>query len=455
MDLRRVFEPETIAVVGVSLTNDLHPANVIFSKNLLRYPVTVYPVNPKGGMLQGQHVYAGIADIPGRIDLAVIAVKAELVPAVLSQCFQAGVGGAVIISGGFSESGNSAVQDEITAMAREASFPFLGPNCLGIFSPERLDTLFLPSERIVRPPPGNVALVSQSGGILVDQMLKFAGEGIGLSLGVSIGNKACIDETMLLDYLIHDRKTSVIAFYTEGFGRNKGRDFVLKAGRSPKPVIMLKAGRTERGMKAVASHTASLAGDYAVFSSVLAQHGVIEAHNESELISFCEVLSCYQVGIGGKIGVITGSGGHGALAIDHLSASGLEAPELSPAVQKEIRSKLSPSIQNIASLANPIDLTGSAVDHDFVVVVDELSRLPDIDCLLVLLLPYLPGSTSDLSARISMIARQAGKPLIAYVPHVEKYRMLIEGFELNRVPVSPSVEGAVQMTLALKRCPSC
>jgi acyl-CoA synthetase (NDP forming) len=455
MNFRKLFEPKTLAIIGVSLNNDRHPANVVFNKNQLRYPVKVFAVNPRGGVLQGERVFAHVSEIPGKVDLAVIAVRAEHVPDIVTGCIKAQVGGAAVISGGFAEVGQKDLQDRMVDIAREAKFPFIGPNCLGIYSPSNVDTFFIPSERMVQPDPGNVALVSQSGGILVDQMVKFADEGVGLSLAVSVGNKALIRELDLLRYLSKEPNTKVIAFYVEGFEKNEGRDFVLAASECPKPVIVLKAGKSAGGSRAVSSHTASLAGDYEVFSEVLSQYGIVEAKNESELISFCESLSCYQISIDGKIGVITGSGGHGALSVDVCSSHGLSVPTLSEQVQNEIREKLSSSIQTIASIANPIDLTGSAVDDDFVAAANGLSSTPEIDCIIVLLLPYLPGITSDLGARLSQISRRAGKPLVAYVPHVEKYRMLIEGFEFNRVPVSPSIEGAVHMAEAMRRCKPC
>jgi acyl-CoA synthetase (NDP forming) len=318
-----------------------------------------------------------------------------------------------------------------------------------------MDTFFLPSERMVRPDLGNVAIVSQSGGILVDQMIKFAGEGIGLSRAVSIGNKALIKELDLLNYFAQDTETKVIAFYVEGFGKHEGRDFVLAASKCLKPVILLKAGKSPGGSRAVSSHTASLAGDYVTFSTVLSQYGVVEAKNELELVSFCESLSCYQRSIEGKVGIVTGSGGHGALAVDICSSHGLSVPLLSEQAQKEIRKNLSSSVQPIASVTNPLDLTGSAVDDDFVFATSYLSRRPEIDCIAILLLPYLPGITSDLGDRLSQVYQQEHKPLVAYVPHVEKYRMLIEGFELNRIPVSPSIEGAVLMTEAMRRSKPC
>jgi acyl-CoA synthetase (NDP forming) len=443
-----------MAVIGVSLKNDRHPANVIYNKNHLRYPVEVSLVNPRGGVLRGGTVYSHISEIPKKIDLAVIAARAEQCPDILADCIQAGTKSAAVISGGFAETGRDDLQERMAAIAREAGFPFIGPNCLGIYSPDQIDTFFLPMERMVRPDDGVVAMVSQSGGILVDQLIKFAQEGIGLSRAVSIGNKALITELHLLDYLANDPKTRVIAFYLEGFGKREGREFVLRSSKCRKPVVVLKAGKSPDGERAVSSHTASLAGDYESFSSALSQYGIVEAKNEFELVSFCESLSCYQKGIEGRIGIVSGSGGHGALAVDACFAHHLAVPSLSDKTIQGIKAELSPSVQPIASLGNPIDLTGSAVDDDFVAAVAALSRTTEVDCIMVLLLPYIPGITSDLGARLSQIQQQEGKPLVAYVPHVEKYRMLVEGFELNRIPVAHSVEGAVQMVKAMRRCRS-
>ena len=455
MNFKALFRPETLAVIGVSLTNDRHPANVIYYKNNLHQQVKVFPVNARGGTLQGETVYAHLSEIPGPVDLAVIATQAEQVPALLAECIAARVKGAVVVSGGFSESGRKDLQDRIVSIAKEAHFPFIGPNCLGVYSPPYVDTFFIPSERIVRPQRGKVALISQSGGILVDHMIKFAEEGVGLSLGISIGNKALIREIDLLRYFATDPETGVIAFYIEGFDRNEGREFALTAGGCPKPVIVLKSGKSLRGTQAIQSHTASMAGNYEVFSSVLSQVGVVEARNEFELISFCEALSCYPKPIAGRIAIITGSGGHGAIAVDACSSHNLSVPLMTAEDQGELRKRVSPRLQSIASFHNPIDLTGSGVDDDFVEVGRFLSKKQEIDCVLVLLLPYTPGITSDLGARLSQIYRQEGKPLIAYVPHVDKYGMFIEGFQFNEVPVAHSIDEAVHMAEALRRNQPC
>jgi acetyltransferase len=454
-NFKPLFKPKSMAVIGVSLTNDRHPANVIFHKLLLRYPVDVFAVNPKGGRLQREKVFKRLSDIPHNIDHVVIAVRAEHVPAVLKDCIASRAGSATIISGGFAESGREDLQARITHLAQEAGLPFIGPNCLGIYAPGQFDTFFLPGERLVRPVAGNVAIISQSGGVLVDQMVKFAAQGLGVSLAVSIGNKACIRETELLKYLAKDPQTQVIAFYIEGFAANEGRDFVLTAARCEKPVIVLKAGKSDSGSRAVASHTASLAGDYHVFSQVMAQHGIAEAKNEYELVSFCEALSCYRHTISGKVGIVTVSGGHGALAVDACRYQGLTVPALPPDVGTDLKKRLGGSVQKIASLDNPIDLTGSAMDDDFIAAVDALSITGAVDCVLILLLPYSPGVSSDLGARLGHVYRKRGKPLVAYVPHVEKYRMLIEGFELNQIPVSDAIDGAVLMVEALRRWQPC
>lgn len=455
MNLDPIFKAKTMAVIGVSSQNDSHPANVIYNKNHFRYPLKVYPVNPKGGTIKREPLYRDITEIPDKIDIAVIAARADFVPEIMERCIKTGVGGSVVISGGFAESGKNDLQKRMVDMAREADFPFIGPNCLGVYSPQKIDTLFLPAERLIQPTAGNVAFVSQSGGVMVDNMVKFTRQGIGISILTSIGNKALIREIDMLSYLADDPQTKVIVLYIEGFERNEGRRFVLAAEKCPKPVVVMKGGRSREGSKTVSSHTASMAGDYRVFSDVMKQHGILEARNEMELASYCEALSSYQKCIRGKIGIITVSGGHGVVAVDNCADLGLDVPQFSEATRQAIRENFSSSIQSIASLNNPIDLTGSALDDDFLAAANVLVKSPEVDCLLILILPYSPGISAELGARVSHICKSEDKPVIAYIPNEDKYAMLIEGFELNRVPVSYSVEGAVLMAKALRRDQKC
>jgi acetyltransferase len=455
VDLKYLFRPKTMAVIGVSTSQNSHPANVIYNKNHLRYPVKTFPVNPKGGILNRETLYQSVEHIKEDIDIAVIAVRAEFVPGVVEQCIKKQIGGAVIISGGFAESGNLDLQNRVVDMAKEACFPFVGPNCLGIYAPDYVDTFFLPGERIIRPDKGNIGFVSQSGGVLVDQMVKFAGQGIGISLAVSIGNKAFIREIDMLDWFEQDLGTKVIAFYIEGFEKGEGRKFIKRAEQCSKPVVVLKAGKSTKGIEAVSSHTASLAGDYRVFSEIMRQHCVAEADNEYELTSFCEALSCYPKGINPNVGIISLSGGHGVVAADACELNKISIPRIEPATMEIIKENLSPEIRNIVSLVNPLDLTGSSVDSDIVTSAKYLSRDKNIDCILALLIPYSPGVSADIGAKLSQVARNEDKPMIAYVPKEDKYKIIIEGFELNNIPVASSVDGAVLMAKALKRCRPC
>ncbi len=259
----------------------------------------------------------------------------------------------------------------------------------------------------------------------------------------------------MLDWFEQDIQTKVIAFYIEGFDKREGREFIKKAEQCSKPVVVLKAGKSKRGIEAASSHTASIAGDYRVFSEIMKQHCVVEADSEFELTSFCESLSCYNNGIVGNIGIISLSGGHGVVAADACELNGMSIPELEEQTRNTIREKLSNEIKNIVSLANPIDLTGSSVDSDIVSAVRHLARDKNIECILALLIPYSPGVSADIGAKLSQVARNEGKPMIAYVPNEDKYKIIIEGFELNQIPVASSVEGAVLMAKALKRCRPC
>lgn len=451
MKLDTLLQPQSLAVVGVSLSNPFNPANVIYHKNNLRYDARTYCVNPQGGTLFGDPVYKSISQIPAKIDCAVLSIRADLVPAAIEECIESEVGGAIIISGGFAETGRTDLQDRVTALAHEHNFPVIGPNCLGIFSPPAIDTFFLPSERLVTPRKGSVALLSQSGGILVDMMIKLTQEGVGISRTVSIGNKAVIDEIDLLFYLDSDPKTSVIGLYLEGFSEGRGRDFVTFMEQASRPVVLLKAGKTPGGSRAVSSHTASIAGDYPVFREVIRQSGALEAQNEAEFVSYCESLSCCNEAAVDRVCIITASGGHGAMASDGCFNAGIEVPQIPDDDVQKLQPQLSKSVQAIASLNNPIDLTGSAGDNDFYTATRFFLEKDYVDAVILLLLPYLPAISTDIGARIASVAMQYNKPVITYMPHVDRYVMFIEGFESNGLAVAHSVEGAVHMVRAMNR----
>lgn len=456
MDLKKVFEPKSMAVVGVSVTNPLNPGTVIFNKNHHEMQVKTIPVNLRGGTIEGTQIYPTVLDIPEEVDLAVIVVRADLVNSVLEDCGKAGIGGAIVISGGFAEMGNGGVelQREMVKIASEYDIALVGPNCMGVYSPPYVDTFFIPSERMLKPPPGNVAILSQSGGFIVDQFLsKYAERKIGVSAAVSIGNKAVVDETILMEYFLKDKRTKTVAMYIEGFREGEGRRFLDVAAEfgGNKNIIVFRAGKTAVGRKAAMSHTSSIAASPRLASDVFRQYGIVEAENEQEIVSFAKILSFKNKPIkNGDIAILTVSGGHGVVCADLAVKYGLNLVEFTQEEMKEMKQLISPAAARIASLSNPIDLTGSAEDVDMERILEYILQIDRVEAVLILNFPYPPTISMQIGRRLSNIAGRYGKPVVAYVPWLLKYDIIIEGFEINNVPVAHTLEEAVQMIKALK-----
>ena len=293
MNINRLIEPGSMAIFGISLSNPNHPANIIYRKNKKHTSTRIYCINPSGGSFHDDKIYTRIGQIKNHIDVAVLAIKSEAIPEALLECIKAGVSGAIIISGGFSEAGRHDLQNTIQEIARNHSFPVIGPNGLGVFSMPHINTLFFPDERFVHPLEGSIGLVSQSGGILVDLMIRFTQEKVGISRALSIGNKAVIDEIDALHFFQKDDRTNVIGIYFEGLSRHRGIDFINEIKGSGKPVVIFKAGKTTSSMKAISSHTAALAGDYTVFSEIIKETDAVEVFSEPEFLYACEALSYF------------------------------------------------------------------------------------------------------------------------------------------------------------------
>jgi len=454
VDLKRIFEPKNIAVVGVS-SRFTNPGTVIFNKNLHEMEANTYGVNPKGGVIEGREIYKRVSDIPVDLDLAIIAIRAEYVNQVVEECGEIGVGGVVVVSGGFAEAGGEGVerQRRLTEIACKYDMPVIGPNCFGIYSPPYVDTFFLPSERMVKLPPGNIAIVSQSGGFMVDHFFsRFYERNLGVSVAVGVGNKAVVDEAMILKYLENDPRTKTISLYVEGFREGEGSRF-LEAAREcaeKKTVLVYKAGRTETAKRAVSSHTGLMATSSRLFSAALRQNGIVEAENEDEIINFAKVFSFDLKPIErGNVAIMTISGGHGVICADLCIEAGLKLVEMTEEEQEELRSRLQPSAALVASLKNPIDLTGSATDVDMENTLIYLLEREDVDAVIILTFPYPPAISMQIGRRLSNIAAMYDKPVVAHTPWLPKYQMIVEGFEYNGVPVAHTIEDVVQMVKAL------
>ncbi|MFX0107416.1 MAG: acetate--CoA ligase family protein [Candidatus Hodarchaeota archaeon] len=454
--LKTMLNPKVTAVVGVSTSNPFSPGNVIFRKLCFENNLKTYPINPKGGTVEGQKVYKSLDEAPDDIELVVISVPAKFVPSVLTQCAAKRIKSVIVVSGGFSEIGNSgaSLQTEIVEIAKQNGITMVGPNCIGVFVPDVLDTFFLPSERVARPRKGSVAIISQSGGWLVERLEEFAERDVGIAAAISIGNSAQTKVTDFVEYFGTDKNINVILAYVEGFGAGEGRKFVETCSKivPKKPIIVLKGGESEAGHRATQSHTSSLAGDMAITEAAFKQNGVIRAVGEDEVMAFSKAFSFRPKPMRGNgVGTLSVSGGHGVIASDEASHYGLVFPPFTREQQARLRSVMTPAYQGIASFRNPCDLTGSASDIDYERVLEEMLKVDTIDAALLLLLPYAPGISLQIGARVANVAKRYEKTVVAYVPDLEKYEVIIRGFELNGIPVGDTIEEAVQMLSGIRQ----
>jgi acyl-CoA synthetase (NDP forming) len=464
MNLQNLFKPKTMAVVGISKKNPLSPGRIIFIKNVFEMQVETFGIHPEGGEIEGVQLFKELDDLPKIPDVLVIAIPAEATLDYVQQCADYKIPGCIIISGGFAEIGGEGIkrQEKLTQIAKDNDIAILGPNCIGVYSPPLLDTIFMPTERITRPPKGSVALISQSGGVLVDQFFhKFNQINIGVSTAVSIGNRAVVDEVMLLEYFSnHDEETTNIAFYLEAFNPSKSREFLKLARESEDDVILYFGGLSDKGKKATQSHTASLSGDAKILQAALKQSLIIQPFTELELLTdlkLLDVLSRRKKPFAldsvkeGNIAILSLSGGHGVICADLLKDYGLKAVDFTDEEQQEMRELVNPTAKSIASFGNPIDLTGSAKDEDLENMIIFLSKIERVECIIVLILPYTPSISFQVGRRIANTVTFTKKPLVCFIPYIPKYGTITEALELSNIPVFHSIEEAVLGISMLKK----
>lgn len=359
--LTPVFRPASVAVIGASRD----PAKIgglpIAFMKASGFSGALYPVNPAGDEIQGLRSYRRVTEIPGAIDLAIVAVPAPAVLPALGDCREKGVRAAVVFSAGFAEVGEQgrAAQAEIAILARQSGMRIVGPNCMGVVNfGTGLVANFHPAFKDGIGKAGRIGLVSQSGALSGLCFAMAADRGLAYSASASTGNEADVDAADCLAWLAEDPATSVIQLYLEGCrdGRKLMAALDLARARS-KPVICLKPGSTAEGAAAVASHTAALAGSDAVFDAVLKQMGAYRAHSLEE---FFDIAAACAVGLlprNDRLGLVTVSGGLGVLMADAAVHAGLEVSPVPERAQEKIRELVS-----FAATRNPVDITGHAVN---------------------------------------------------------------------------------------------
>ncbi|MEM4729521.1 MAG: acetate--CoA ligase family protein [Thermoplasmata archaeon] len=356
--LDHLFEPRAVAVIGASERPDKIGHKILANILSGGYRGKVYPINPKGGQILGLQCYRTILDVPGEVDLAVIAIPAEFVPDAVRDCASKRVGFIPIITSGFSEVGRIEEESSIIRIAREAGMRVLGPNIFGIYSARAsLNATFGP--RKVRP--GGVAIVTQSGALGVAMMGKTALEGMGLSAVVSVGNKADLDESELVEHLVRQEDTKLILLYIEGVKNGERLVGVLRQATRKKPVVVIKSGRSRRGAAAAASHTGSLAGSDEVFECIMKQCGALRAETVDEALSWCKFLARAEPTDIEESLIITNGGGIGVLATDACEKHAVKLYDDLPV----LREAFAPLMPSFGSVKNPVDLTGQAAAEHY------------------------------------------------------------------------------------------
>ncbi|MBR1251830.1 acetate--CoA ligase family protein [Bradyrhizobium sp. AUGA SZCCT0169] len=406
------FAPDSIALIGASRDHEKIPGRLLSMLRKNEYPGRIYPINPNYPDIDGLRCYKTIAEVGAPVDLAIIIIPAPAVVGALEQCAAVGVKNAVIISSGFAEEGGDSVvmQDKIVAIAKRTGMRISGPNAEGFLSEvQKVAATFSPT---VDVKPGHVpvvattrriAIVAQSGGIGFAIKHRAKALGVAISYCVSAGNESDLGAGEFLDYMVQDASTDVILLFIEGIRDvDKFLAAARRAAEMRKPVIVTKVGRSGAGERAAASHTASMAGWSAAYDAVFAKYGFIVSNDLDEAVTIAAVLTTNPLPKGDRVAVLTVSGGGGIWGADTVSMQGLKVPELSQAVQNQIKQWM----PSYGAAGNPIDVTAQGVSSGGLQkTIDLLAVSDEVDAILVVL---------SLSSEVRMWFKEAElKPVIS------------------------------------------
>jgi len=361
-DIRFLLQPRSVAFIGASNDIDKWGGVLLHLLAKFRFAGHIHPVNPKAAEIQGLRCYPSIRDVPGPVDLAVITIGVDAVEQAMRDCAAAGVRAVMLVTAQFAESGGEGVarQARVLAIAREAGMALLGPNCMGVMNAnEKLVLLNSTAllESVDTIPAGRIGVASQSGAVIGAMIARAAHIGAGFSSCVSLGNQADLEICDIFDYLVDDPATDVICLYMEGAASVERLFAIARRARAAgKPVLVTKAGRTPQGVKAVASHTASLAGAYDAFVARCRAVGMLVQTDALQMLLSAQALQSYPPLKTHAVALFSGSGGAGALAADALSDHGLALAELSPATRAALADFVTESNQQL-----PYDIGAVAV----------------------------------------------------------------------------------------------
>ncbi|MEM2341134.1 MAG: acetate--CoA ligase family protein [Candidatus Bathyarchaeia archaeon] len=438
MKLEAFFNPKSISVIGVS-REPWKVGHRLF-KNLVEsgFSGRLYPINPNADEILGFKCYKSVKDVPGDVDLAVIVVPARIVPSVIEDCGAKGVKGVIVISAGFGETGREGAQleREILNICRRYGIRLQGPNCLGIISVQsRVNASFAPA----MPIPGNIAFVSQSGAIGSTILNWAVRNEIGFTKFISLGNEADLNAADFIEALGEDEETKVIGLYIEGVKEGTRFIEIARNVTRKKPIIAIKAGTTDAGVKAVSSHTGSLAGSDVAFSAAFRKAGIIRVNTLEELFNLVLAFGSQPIPKGKRTLIVTNGGGPGILAADACEKLGLELPFLEYEIIEDLRKVMPPH----ASLGNPLDVLGDADESRYKIALEAGLKSNNIDGIIVILTPQAVTPYDKIAETIASLSNTSNKPIIASFMGLEDNSLAIKILKKNRVPNYYFPESAV------------
>jgi acetyltransferase len=440
-----IFEPRSIALIGASTREETLSGKIL--QNLLAggFTGTIYPINPKAATIQGTHSYPSISDVPDRVDLALVVLPRDLVLPVVRECGEAGVGAAAVISAGFGEMGEEGrrLERDLVQTARSHGMRLLGPNGMGAINTSSavgMDATFSPAAAL----PGSVGLVSQSGALGVAILNMAADLGVGISSFLSIGNSADIGVADALSWWADDERTRVVAMYIESFGEVRPFLEVARRLSHSKPLLAVKAGRSEAGARAASSHTGALATNDRAVDALLQQCGVLRAPTVQDLCHWAIAFQRCSLPEGRRVAIVTNAGGPGIMATDACSLYGLELPELTEETQAALQGFLPPE----AAVRNPVDMIASATADDYRQAVARVMADPNVDMVLVINVTPVLYRPLEVVEALASISHLSEKPCLSvFMAEDAFYR------EAGRVAGAPPIyrfpEPAVQALRAL------
>jgi len=444
-DLKRLFNPKAIAVIGAS-NREGNIGRIIFER-LIPSLRKLYPVHPRDPDIMGYTAFSEISALPNGIDIAIVATGAEAAVVAAEACAAKAIPYLIIVAGGFGETGREGARREVRLqeIADRFGIRILGPNSLGVFVPgERLDTIFVEHGDKALGLGGGIAFITQSGSVGVEALGLASNTGYGMRAFVGLGNKCDLDELDFLDYFGRDAETTCLAFYLENIAH--GRRFLEKARQvTPhKPVIVLKAGRTSSGARAVSSHTGRLAGMDAVVNGAFRQYGIQRAIDDEELCDASKCLAMLPPAPGPRVAVLTPAGGFGVMCADYVESDQRGIPlrmaTLAPHTVRRIRAATFP----FAACENPVDLTASADNGMFGSSLDALLDDDGVDIVICTAFFAPPAISDGLIQEIADRAQHSPKPVITFTQYGPFTDLYLRRFHDAGVVGFPSISRAVR-----------